>query len=104
MIGMVLVRFESSQATIDEVVISCRALGRRLEDSIVLGAIRVALDGIDVSQLSFSPAAGTRNEPALKWLRSLAPTVVGENSLLSNSVVNDFEFPRGMSVSIEGEE
>ena len=104
MIGMVLVRFESSQATIDEVVISCRALGRRLEDSIVLGAIRVALDGIDVSQLSFSPAAGTRNEPALKWLRSLAPTVVGENSLLSNSVVNDFEFPTGMRISIEGEE
>jgi len=101
-IGLVLIRFEASEAIIDEVAISCRALGRRLENSIILGAIVAALDGTDVDHLSFSPVVGPRNEPALSWLGNLAPTMIEGKYVVPTSVLRSFEFPRGIGVTIEG--
>lgn len=103
MIGLVLVRFEASTAFVDEVVISCRALGRQLEDSVVLGAITAALEGEEITDLSFARVQGPRNEPALTWLGKLSPDLRNGRSKISVATIRDFDFPKGIEFSFKGE-
>ena len=57
---------------IEEACISCRAMGRELEDALILEAIRgmAVLDGCD--RIIFRARSGPRNQPAFKWLSRLA--------------------------------
>jgi len=57
---------------IEDLCISCRALGRQLEDAVVLAAIRAMplLDGCE--KVCFQVRHGQRNRPALDWLARLA--------------------------------
>ena len=56
---------------VDELAISCRALGRDIETPLVLAALLRVTSELHVSnvQLPFSP--GPRNEPVLLWLQTL---------------------------------
>lgn len=57
---------------IDDLCISCRALGRKLEDVMVAGAVRCATaGGGDFRFLRLQPMNGPRNGPALEWLAKL---------------------------------
>lgn len=49
---------------IDECFVSCRALGRGIDDMIVLGMMRCALDKFTLNQLKINFIEGERNEPA----------------------------------------
>ena len=52
--------------TVDELVISCRVLGRELETSIVSAMLSCVSEGYATAR--FTIARGPRNEPALRWL------------------------------------
>jgi len=56
---------------VEELCISCRAMGRRLEDALILEAIRgmAVLDGCD--RIIFRARSGPRNQPAFEWLSRL---------------------------------
>jgi FkbH-like protein len=71
-IGAMFTRREGDTVFVDELCISCRALGRRLEDVMVAEAVRSAADGADVRQVCFRPVEGPRNQPALAWLTQFA--------------------------------
>jgi predicted enzyme involved in methoxymalonyl-ACP biosynthesis len=58
---------------IEELSISCRALGRRLEDTLITRALTSMAEGRAVKQVRFDVASGPRNTPARDWLAAYAP-------------------------------
>jgi FkbH-like protein len=66
---------------VDEVAISCRALGRGVEDAIVLEALRGAVGDPPPSGVRFRFRHGPRNQPARDWLEQLAATSVAEGEV-----------------------
>ena len=53
---------------IEEVCLSCRALGRRLEDSMLTRALRLFAGEQPPSRIAFDVCKGPRNEAARRWL------------------------------------
>lgn len=68
-IGLVVARQKSSLLEIEELCISCRALGREMED-LMVGQALVAAVGSEVknSTVTFQYQKGPRNSPGLVWL------------------------------------
>lgn len=62
-------RRQDDYLVVEELVISCRALGRKLEDLIVGEAIRRVLREMQATVVRFEFVTGPRNQPALDWLR-----------------------------------
>ena len=102
-IAMVLMRFDSSTAFVDELTVSCRALGRQLEDSVVIGAIKAAIMRTETTQVSFAPVDGPRNAPALTWLQTLETSISEGNAVITSERVSLFEPPEGVSFEVEGD-
>jgi FkbH-like protein len=68
LIGLVSGEVVEKVLTIDELCISCRALGRKLEDHMISSAISQMLGELTFNQINFKYRSGERNEPARKWL------------------------------------
>lgn len=56
---------------VEELCISCRAMGRQLEDTIVLSALRHMPLFAGCNEVAFQVNHGQRNRPALDWLARL---------------------------------
>ena len=102
-IGAVIARRLESTVCVEELAISCRALGRKLESIIIAGAIKSmpVFDGCD--QVSFLVRLGPRNAPALAWLAewngSQSPIPEGRHVVSPSKFV---EFRPSKGVTIEG--
>jgi FkbH-like protein len=71
-IAIAIARRDGGEVVVEELCVSCRALGRRIEDLIVAGMLaggRV-FDGAD--EVRFAVAEGPRNAPARDWLARFA--------------------------------
>jgi FkbH-like protein len=77
-VGAVYVRGDGDVLLVEELCVSCRALGRSLEDLMIAGAIELAAQAIGnaFETLEFAYRKGPRNAPALSWLERLAPDAV----------------------------
>jgi FkbH-like protein len=71
-IGAVFVRRDGSTLFVDEIVISCRALGRNIEDVMVTEALRSALRNLPAKEVHFTFRDGRRNDPARNFLARYA--------------------------------
>lgn len=71
-IALLAARRDGPRLVVDELLVSCRAMGRRLEDSIVIGALQTLPALADVDELVFHVADGPRNQPARRWLATWA--------------------------------
>lgn len=67
-IAIVIARRDNQRLVIEELCISCRALGRQLEDTIVFLAIRQMEIFDGCREVTFAVRHGPRNQPALAWL------------------------------------
>lgn len=67
-VGAVFGRFVGRTLVIDEISISCRALGRQIEDVLVGEALRGMIGARPVEHVRFAASVGSRNQPALQWL------------------------------------
>lgn len=56
---------------VEELCVSCRALGRQLEDTFILVAIRGMPQFAGCTTVAFRAGHGPRNQPALAWLGKL---------------------------------
>ena len=63
-IGVCVLRKQNGCAHLEECFVSCRALGRGLDEIIVLGAIRFSIDVLKVNRLRAAITEGERNRPA----------------------------------------
>ncbi len=73
-VGAVYVRRDGETLVVDELCVSCRALGRSVEDIMIADAIAFAGKqiGAACTQLRFTYRNGPRNQPALGWLAKIA--------------------------------
>lgn len=86
-------RLSDDEVIVEDLCISCRALGRHIEDVIVSEAARKILTLWKVSNLGFRCQTGPRNAPALKWLEAFIgeelggrPKVTVPNSVLKRII------------------
>ncbi|WOG26340.1 HAD-IIIC family phosphatase [Endozoicomonas sp. 8E] len=70
-VGAVYGRIYSEVLEVEELCISCRALGRGIEDFLITQALAAIIDNSDdtINTLRFSYRIGPRNQPALTWLK-----------------------------------
>jgi FkbH-like protein len=67
-IGGVFLTFEGDVLSIDEICISCRALGRGLENFMISQVLARTTEQHAVPRLAVRYREGARNQPARKWL------------------------------------
>jgi FkbH-like protein len=81
-IATLLCRRDAETLVVDDLCISCRAMGRFLEDAIVAEALRVAVGDGGVRSVRFAHKPGPRNAPARAWLGAFTGRPVdGEDEL-----------------------
>jgi FkbH-like protein len=102
-IAVIVAERTGSDLVVEEVCISCRAMGRNLESSIILGVIRVMPLFMGTHSVSFRVQHGPRNQPALEWLASIlgsqiAP-VPGLHSMDSR-LLSEFQPAAGVAIHI----
>jgi FkbH-like protein len=86
-----------------ELCISCRALGRQLENTIILGSLSQMPIYENCKEIVFSAQIGPRNQPALSWLAQLLGVVDLSSSgkyTIKASRLMDFNLPNGIKISI----
>lgn len=83
MIASFLFAFEDDAVALDEVCISCRALGRGLENLMLVGALRAVATARPFAQVRLRYATGPRNGPARTWLHALSGAALDEQGSLS---------------------
>jgi FkbH-like protein len=71
-IGFLAARSEGDRLVVEELCVSCRALGRQIEDLLVTEAIRGITAELPASEVVFEWAPAPRNEPARTWLARYA--------------------------------
>lgn len=102
-IAVIVAERKGEQLVVEELCISCRALGRQLESTIILLALREMPIFKGCSEVTFRVEHGPRNTPALNWLGGLlgssAEPSAGLHSIPAQRLV-DFVAVEGISVSI----
>jgi FkbH-like protein len=73
-IAVIVAERSGSQLTVEELCISCRAMGRQLENDIILQALRQMTIWAGCKTLEFRVRYGERNQPALDWLKNILNT------------------------------
>lgn len=106
-IAVVVAKRVSGRLNVVEVCVSCRAMGRQLEDSIVILAISKMPNFSLCNEVSFNVQDGPRNQPAREWLGSL----LGLNRLADAGiqfapvdVIKSFERPKGVNIIWDSED
>lgn len=70
-IAVIVAERSGSHLAVEELCISCRAMGRHLENDIILQALRQMPIWAGCRTVEFSVKFGERNQPALEWLRAM---------------------------------
>lgn len=65
-------RREGETLVVEDLCISCRALGRNLEDTMVIEAVDGIMGRLPARRVAFEYALGPRNAPAREWLSRFA--------------------------------
>ena len=65
---MLFTRRDGTSLVVEELCVSCRALGRGLDDALVTAALQVAAGEGGIDSVVFAHATGPRNGPARTWL------------------------------------
>jgi FkbH-like protein len=69
-IGAIFATADGNQLVIDEISVSCRALGRSIESPMIALALAPIIERYDLRDVVFCFREGPRNLPARMWLRS----------------------------------
>ena len=101
-IAVIVAERKGEQLVVEELCIGCRALGRQLESTIILLAVRGLPVFKGCSEVTFRVQHGPRNTPALNWLRGLLGSSdtpsAGLHSVPAQRLV-DFVAVAGISIS-----
>jgi FkbH-like protein len=85
-------RREDERVAVDELAMSCRALGRSVETPLVLAALRRVVSELGSTAVVFPFTPGPRNDPVRTWLTELTgsdPADTGEVNLTWNEASTD---------------
>lgn len=93
-IGVCVALDKNEYVEIDECFVSCRALGRGIDEAIVLGAIIEAKKHFNAKKIKVNFKRGERNTPAEMFIEEYLKNHIVEADIL------DYEFPREL-INIE---
>ena len=68
-IGLLVATKTEEGICVEELCISCRALGRGLEHAMITAALLQVNEQFDVTEIHFKVKEGPRNQPALNWIQ-----------------------------------
>lgn len=88
-VGVVVVKRAGQVGVLEECFVSCRALGRGIDQAIVLGAISAALDSMGLAKLKVNFTNGGRNLPAETFSKEHLNSYIEPIELTSSG---DFEY------------
>jgi len=74
-IAVIVAERSGEKLLVEELCISCRAMGRHLENTIIIHALRQMPIWSGCETVEFRVRFGERNQPALDWLNSLLETI-----------------------------
>lgn len=103
-VGAVVGRVENRTLHVDEVSISCRALGRSTEDVMITVALRLMARGRDVDRVRLAVVKGPRNAPARDWLARYAGTALADSVThvdLPMAAINGRVLPEAIAVTVD---
>lgn len=89
-IGVFICRIQDSEVRFEEVLFSCRALGRKVEDA-ALRSILTKLQQEQVHSAYFETVEGPRNKPALNWIEKICPNNEGTLFELITTLNNELK-------------
>lgn len=91
-IAVIVAERRGAQLVVEELCVSCRAMGRNLEDSIILPALRGMPIFVGCQEVIFRVEHGPRNQPALNWLAQLlelkSPPDPGHHLIPAQRLIN----------------
>jgi predicted enzyme involved in methoxymalonyl-ACP biosynthesis len=79
LIGMLIARREANGLVVTEATVSCRALGRQLEDLMLAEAVRGIMAELPAGEVRFEFRTGPRNGPGREWLARFTDKPLGES-------------------------
>lgn len=89
LIGILLARLDDAgRLQVEELCISCRALGRGIEDAMIVAALSAAIEniertaGVHIPVVGMSYVLGPRNEPARAWLEKFSGQALNEHGVV----------------------
>ncbi|MBK9162180.1 MAG: HAD-IIIC family phosphatase [Nitrosomonadales bacterium] len=100
-IAVIVAERQDGRLMIEELCISCRAMGRQLEDTLILEALRGMPVLSGCTDIVFCARVGPRNQPAFAWLsRMLDNDKIIEDGFYPVPVVrlSNFASPEGISL------
>lgn len=90
LIGVLFARLDdANHLRVEELCISCRALGRGIEDAMIVAALSAAIEnigraaGVHIPAVGFTYALGPRNEPARVWLEKFSGQSLNEHGVVT---------------------
>lgn len=102
-IAVVVGERSGSTLIVEELCVSCRAMGRQLEDAIVYSAIRSMPNFQNCREVAFRTTHAPRNQPALDWLAgALGQSARPEPGIhtLPADTIRQFSAPQGLALTL----
>lgn len=102
-IAVIVGHARDQKLTIEEICISCRALGRKLEGFMISHAIRLMLTELQQGTVEIMYRVAPRNQPALEWLAEFAGTVLsGDHGAITlpSHVIAKMPIQRGIKIQV----
>jgi len=103
--GILLKKLNPEECLIQELFLSCRVLGRGLENSLICQGILAGIKKLGSTRIRLTWTMGERNDPALKWLANTfledLPATSGQITISVVDVENLAVTPQGVEVEIK---
>ena len=101
-ICMIAATLEGEILVIEDICISCRALGRNLENSLILGAIKVMDNFKECESVAFKYTSGPRNQPALAWIKNIAgdKKALEATKIVPKGLIGNFAIPSSIKTHV----
>lgn len=102
-IALLVAERVGNSLVVEDLCISCRALGRHIEDVIVVSCLRAMPLFNACGEVVFRAECGPRNEPARTWLARILSSepIVGSGAhSIPSAIVNNFAIPADLKLSI----
>jgi FkbH-like protein len=100
-IAVIVAERKENNIMIEEICISCRAMGRQLEDTMIITAVKGMGIFSGCKTVSFQVQHGPRNQPALTWLSNLMKmgnTPESGVCTISAKFFQEFTTPQGITI------
>lgn len=101
---VVLARVEGTVLVVEELNLSCRALGREVEDTVIFSCLQNMEIAKLCTEISFRVREGPRNQPGIFWLRTATGVEDFESDLATMDATRVLSFrpPEGVHVQLGG--